>query len=69
VCTPKDQEVDGIKHDFTRSTSTEVPEYTRSVARAIRIEPKAPGAAPRPPIKSASAEREISRTAIVFEVK
>jgi hypothetical protein len=46
-----------------------VPEYTRSVARAIRIEPKAPGIAPRPPIKSASAEREISRTAIVFEVK
>ena len=69
VCTPKDQEVDGIKHDFTRSTITEVPEYTRSVARAIRIEPKAPGIAPRPPIKSASAEREISRTAIVFEVK
>lgn len=69
VCTPKDQEVDGIKHDFTRSTLTEVPEYTRSVARAIRIEPKAPGTAPRPPIKSANAEREISRTAIVFEVK
>jgi hypothetical protein len=69
VCTPNDQEVDGIKHDFTRSTSTHVPEYTGSVARAIQIQPKAPGTAPRPPIKSANAEREISRTAIVFEVK
>jgi hypothetical protein len=69
VCTPSNQAVDGIKHDFTRSTLTEVGEYTRSVARAIQIEPKAPGAAPRPPLKAPNAEREISRTAIVIAVK
>jgi hypothetical protein len=69
VCTPGNQAVDGIKHDFTRSTLTEVGEYTRSVARAIQIEPKAQGAASRPPLKAANAEREISRTAIVIAVK
>jgi hypothetical protein len=69
VCTPTNQAVDGIKHDFTRSTLTDVGEYTRSVARAIQIEPKAQGAAPRPPLKAANAEREISRTAIVIAVK
>lgn len=69
VCTPTNQEVDGIKHNFTRSTLTDVGEYTRSVARAIQIEPKPQGAAPRPPLKAPNAEREISRTAIVIAVK
>jgi hypothetical protein len=69
VCTPSSQAVDGIKHDFTRSTLTDVGEYTRSVVRAIQVEAKPAGAAPRPPLKPANAEREISRTAIVIAVK
>ena len=69
VCTPTSQAVDGIKHDFTRSTLTDVGEYTRSVVRAVQVEAKPAGAAPRPPLKPANAEREISRTAIVIAVK
>jgi hypothetical protein len=64
VCTEKNTEVDGIKHNFTRSILTNVDQYTRSVARAIQIEPKKEG-----PIKSASAEREISRASIIIRVR
>ena len=64
VCTEKNTEVDGIKHNFTRSILTNVDQYTRSVARAIQVEPKKAG-----PIKSASAEREISRSSIIIRVR
>ena len=75
------KEVDGIKHDFTRSTVTTVPNYTRSVARAIAIDPK--GKAPiasegkkqGEPQSAQTAKavsndkREVSRAAIKLEVK
>jgi hypothetical protein len=64
VCTEKNTEVDGIKHNFTRSILTDVDQYTRSVARAIQVEPKKAG-----PIKSASAERETSRASIIVRVR
>ena len=64
VCTERNTEVDGIKHNFTRSILTNVDQYTRSVARAISIEPKKAA-----PIKSASAEREIARSSIIIRVR
>lgn len=73
VCTEGNKGVDGIQHDFTRSTFTSIPNYTRSVARSIAVEPKgqAPTAAPARPTKptGASAGREISRAAIKINVR
>ena len=73
VCTEGNKGVDGIKHDFTRSAFTSVPNYTRSVARSIAVEPKGPtpSAAPGRPAKAAGAgaEREISRAAIKINVR
>jgi Domain of unknown function (DUF4384) len=73
VCTEGNKGVDGIKHDFTRSAFTSVPNYTRSVARSIAVEPKGPtpSAAPARPAKAAGAgaEREISRAAIKINVR
>jgi hypothetical protein len=62
VCTDKNVPVDGITHDFTRSTFTSVPDYTRSIARGIAVE----GAA-RPGKQAAKAE--ISRTSIKIRVR
>lgn len=39
VCTDKGGEVDGIKHNFTRSVLTTVPDYSKSVARSVANEP------------------------------
>jgi hypothetical protein len=80
VCTERDVSVDGIVHNFAGSNFTTVPNYTRSVSRAIAIEAKnaaakaapdkpAPGKpAPAKPA-AANADREISRAAIKLEVK
>jgi hypothetical protein len=39
VCTDKGGEVDGIKHNFTRSILTSVPDYSASVAKSVASEP------------------------------
>jgi hypothetical protein len=39
VCTDKGGEVDGIKHNFTRSVLTSVPDYSASVAKSVANEP------------------------------
>jgi hypothetical protein len=39
VCTDKGGEVDGIKHNFTRSVLTSVPDYSSSVARSVANQP------------------------------
>jgi hypothetical protein len=39
VCTDKGGEVDGIKHNFTRSVLTSVPDYSASVAKSVAAEP------------------------------
>ena len=73
VCTDTNKGVDGIQHDFTRSAFTSIPNYTRSVARSIAVEPKgqAPTAAQARPTKPAGpgAGREISRAAIKINVR
>lgn len=73
------REVDGIKHDFARSALTTVPNYTRSVARAIAIDAKGKRAIavegkgePATPqnAKAVPADRrEVSRAAIRLEVR
>ncbi len=45
VCTERPANVDGIRHDFAQKSFTSVPNWTRSVARAIAVE-AAPGGAP-----------------------
>jgi hypothetical protein len=39
VCSDKGGEVDGIKHNFTRSVLTSVPDYSASVAKSVANEP------------------------------
>lgn len=39
VCSDKGGEVDGIKHNFTRSVLTSVPDYSASVAKSVAAEP------------------------------
>ena len=73
VCTDTNKGVDGIQHDFTRSAFTSIPNYTRSVARSIAVEPKGPSptATHARPTKPAgpAAGREISRAAIKINVR
>ncbi len=40
ICTDKDIPVDGIIHDFNRSSFTAVPDYPKAVKRAIVVESK-----------------------------
>lgn len=68
VCSGPGNSVDGIRHDFSRSAFTSVADYTRSIARSIVVEAKAPGGAPKP-VKSAATARELSRAAIKIEVR
>lgn len=81
VCSGK-REVDGIRHDFTRSALTSVPNYSdqlaRSVAvrkRAITVEPGGPGPAPVAQPHNSPAKtpvlppRDSSRSAIKIEVR
>jgi hypothetical protein len=68
VCSERDNSVDGIRHDFNRAAFTSVTDYTRSIARSIVVEAKAPGGAPKP-VKSAAAARELSRAAIKIDVR
>ena len=72
-------EADGIKHDFAKSSFTPVPNYTRSLARKIEVEAKAPQAvdakAAGAPITTQNAKpvpagkREANRAAITIIVK
>ena len=76
-----DKDVDGIKHDFARSTLTTVPNYTRSVARAIAIDTKGKRAiavegkkegeltTPQNAKAVPAGKRDVSRAAIKVEVK
>ena len=71
VCTERDNGVDGIRHDFSRSAFTEVENYTNAVARSIAVEAAGPGGSmpiPPRPIADPSA-RTSYRTAIRVEVR
>jgi hypothetical protein len=85
VCSDKGGEVDGIKHNFTRSALTVVPNYTESVARSVASQPvkraivvegdlaakpgAKPGAKPAPAAPKAEAPPVSLRNAIKIEVK
>lgn len=85
VCSDKGGEVDGIKHNFTRSALTVVPNYTESVARSIATQPvkraivvegdlaakpgAKPGAKPAPAAPKADAPAVSLRNAIKIEVR
>jgi hypothetical protein len=84
VCSDKGGEVDGIKHNFTRSALTVVPNYTDSVARSVANQPvkraivvegdlaakpgAKPGAKPAPAPKAEAAPVSL-RNAIKIEVR
>ncbi len=58
ICTEKNAPVDGIVHDFDRSAFTEIPDYTKAIARAITVEKKTP-AAKAPPAPAAASRAAI----------
>jgi hypothetical protein len=82
VCSVRPDENDGIKHNFSREAFTSVPDYTRSLGRALEVVPA--GAAPvgssspvrnrttaepsPPPVRPAGA-RESFRAAIQITVR
>lgn len=74
VCTEKPASVDGIRHDFTRSSFTAVPNYTGAVARSIAVEGVG-GASPAPQPMTpritdiGGAPRQSFRAAIKLQVR
>ena len=45
VCTVRPDDNDGIKHNFTREAFTSVPNYTRTLGRALEVVPAGAAAA------------------------
>jgi hypothetical protein len=72
VCTERNTDVDGIKHDFSRAAFTSVENYTNSVARSIVVEAAGP-TGPSAPLPRHGADptilRDSYRAAIRVEVR
>jgi hypothetical protein len=71
VCTERNTDVDGIRHDFSRSAFTSVENYTSAVARSIVVEAAGPvgPSAPLPRFNMDPAMRNSYRAAIRVEVR
>jgi hypothetical protein len=71
VCTERNTDVDGIRHDFSRSAFTSVENYTSAVARSIVVEAAGPvgPSAPLPRFNVDPAMRNSYRAAIRVEVR